>query len=398
MFDKEFLKTLTIMYVEDDESIRGSLSGILKKIFGEVIICNDGNDGANQFKYYTLERKSKIDAVVSDINMPNLNGIDMVKEIRTIDEEVPVIFTTAHGEANYLMDAIKLRIAYYALKPINTTELLQNISKFCMIEHTKNLVQKKEQEIAQYMDIMNQIASMFKVNNDGDIIEVNELLCDISEYTQDELQSMQIDSLLHKDSLITTYQDVLKMIGQDDTFTGKIKFQSKSGNSFYLNSTIIPSHNDSTGKVNGYIYIGLDQTGDELEKQQTMQRVRKNIIDQRTKESQSAHKIKKLESQVLKLNQNSANSKDTEFIVAALNKERQKVSTLNTQISHYEKEIAGLTKQKNMIVSDEKEKRIEVTNRSKELSKENHLLQSKVIELQSNISNLEEKLRGSTVG
>ena len=398
MFDKEFLKTLTVMYVEDDESIRGSLSGILKKIFGEVIICNDGNDGANQFKYYTLERKSKIDAVVSDINMPNLNGIDMVKEIRTIDEEVPVIFTTAHGESNYLMEAIKLRIAYYALKPINTTELLQNISKFCMIEHNKNLVQKKEQEIAQYMDIMNQIASMFKVDNEGNIIEVNDLLCDVSEYTQDELMSIKIDSLLHKDALITTYQDVLKMVGKDNTYTGKIKFQSKSGNTFYLNSTIIPSHNDSTGKVDGYIYIGLDQTGDELEKQQTMQRVRKNIIDQRGKESQLSTKIKNLESQVIKLNQNSANSKDTEFIVAALNKERQKVTTLNTQIAHYEKEIAGLTKQKNMIVSDEKEKRNEVMNRSKELSKENHQLQSKVIELQSNISNLEEKLRGSTVG
>ena len=70
------------MYVEDDESIRNSLSGILKKIFGEVIICNDGNDGVNQYRYYTQERKTKIDAVISDINMPNLNGIEMTREIR----------------------------------------------------------------------------------------------------------------------------------------------------------------------------------------------------------------------------------------------------------------------------------------------------------------------------
>ena len=97
------------MYVEDDDSIRGSLSGILKKIFGEVIICNDGNDGINQFKYYTQERKTKIDTIISDINMPNLNGIEMIKEIREHDDEVPVIFTTAHGESNYLMDAIKLQ-------------------------------------------------------------------------------------------------------------------------------------------------------------------------------------------------------------------------------------------------------------------------------------------------
>jgi len=175
MFDKEFLKTLTIMYVEDDESIRNSLSGILKKIFGEVIICNDGNDGVNQYKYYTLERKTKIDAVISDINMPNLNGIEMTREIRAHDEEIPIIFTTAHGESNYLMEAIKLKVSYYALKPINTTELLQNVSKFCMIEHNKQLVAKKEEQLTQYMDIMNEITSIFKIDTQGKITEANEL-------------------------------------------------------------------------------------------------------------------------------------------------------------------------------------------------------------------------------
>ena len=162
MFDKEFLKTLTVMYVEDDENIRNSLSSILKKIFGEVVICNDGNDGVNQFKYYTLERKTKINAVISDINMPNLNGIEMVREIRALDEEVPIIFTTAHGESNYLMEAIKLKVSYYALKPINTTELLQNVSKLCTIEHNKLLVAKKEEQLSQYMDIMNELTSIFK--------------------------------------------------------------------------------------------------------------------------------------------------------------------------------------------------------------------------------------------
>ena len=285
MFDKEFLKTLTIMYVEDDESIRASLSGIFKKIFGEVIICNDGNDGVNQFKYYTQERKSKIDAIVSDINMPNLNGIDMVKEIRAINEEIPIIFTTAHGESSFLMEAIKLKIAYYALKPINTTELLQNISKFCMIEHNKLMVLQKEKEIAQYMDIMNNIASIFKINKEGNIIEANDLLSEISEYSKEELIGMNISDLLHSDAIITNYNDIVKLVEKSDTYNGKIKFKTKTQNVFYLNMTILQLLNNSTAKHDGYICIGLDQTNNELEKQQTMQRVRKNIMDQRSKES-----------------------------------------------------------------------------------------------------------------
>ncbi len=398
MFDKEFLKTLTIMYVEDDDSIRNSLSSILKKIFGEVIICNDGNDGINQFKYYTLERKSKIDTIISDINMPNLNGIEMVKEIRALDQEVPIIFTTAHGESNYLMEAIKLKIAYYALKPINTTELLQNVSKFCMIEHNKRLIHKKEEQISQYMDIMNQIASIFKVNNDGKIIEANELLCEISEYTHDEMLELNVDDILHKDSTVDSYESIIKLIGDKSNYKGKIKFKSKNGNTFYLNSTIIPTHSDSTSTSTGLIYIGLDQTGDELEKQQTMQRVRKNIVEQRTKESQLSSKIKELEAQVAKLQASAVNSKDTDFIMNSLNKEKQKVATLNAQVVHYEKEVAALTKQKDLIVADEKNKKLEMMKRVKELSKENHTLQSKVIELQALLTKIEEQKRGTTVG
>ncbi|MEA3553128.1 MAG: response regulator [Campylobacterota bacterium] len=398
MFDKEFLKTLTIMYVEDDESIRGSLSGIFKKIFGEVIICNDGNDGVNQFKYYTQERKSKIDAIVSDINMPNLNGIDMVKEIRTIDEEIPIIFTTAHGESSFLMEAIKLKIAYYALKPINTTELLQNISKFCMIEHNKLMVQKKEKEISQYMDIMNNIASIFNINEEGNIVEANDLLSELSEYSQEELLSMNISELLHTDAIVTNYNDIVKLVENNDTYNGKIKFKTKTQNTFYLNMTILQSLNNSTGKSEGYICIGLDQTDNELEKQQTMQRVRKNIMEQRSKESDLAKQIKVLEAQNSKLTQGSVNSKDTEFIIASLNKEKQKVLSLNSQVTHYEKEVMNLTRQKDMIVSDEKTKKAELIQKSKELSKENHSLQTKIIELQAVITQLQDKQRGTTVG
>ena len=386
------------MYVEDDDSIRGSLSTILKKIFGEVIICNDGNDGVNQFKYYTQERKATIHTIISDINMPNMNGIDMVKEIRKLDEEVPVIFTTAHGESNYLMDAIKLRIAYYALKPINTTELLQNVSKFCMIEHNKLLVEKKEREISQYMDIMNEITSIFRVDNDENIIEVNKQLLDLSEYEKDELIGQPIQKILHSDSLAVGYSDILKNIKENKPYKGKIKFNSKTGNPFYLNLTVMPDFDDSSSLLKSCIYIGLDQTSTELEKQQTMQRVRKSIIDQRGKEGALNKRIKELEAEVMKLNQSNQNNQDTDFIMDALNKEKQKVLSLNAQIAHYEKDLAIVTKQKDTIVTNEKNKRVEMAQKLKEVTRENNLLQTKVIELQSLLASQEEKARGKTVG
>jgi PAS domain S-box-containing protein len=385
------------MYVEDDESIRTSLSTILRKIFKEVVICNDGNDGVNQFKYYINERKTKIDCIISDINMPNLNGIEMIREVRSIDKEVPVIFTTAHGESNYLMEAIKLKVSYYALKPINTTELLQNVSSLCTAEHNKALIIQKEQQLEQYMNIMDNITSIFKIDNEGNITEANEMLCEISGYTQDELLSMSINDILHQDAVITTFGDIVSLVEKENKYEGKVKFKTKEGNTFYLGSTIIPLINDSTSNIEGYIYIGIDQTGSELEKQQTMQRVRKNIMEQRTKESGLSKKIKELEETVADLRKNAVHSKDTEFIKNALNKEKQKVTALNAQITHYEKDIATLTKQKDNIVADEKNKKLEMMKKVKELSKDNHNLQSKVIELQSQITALQTKLKGSVV-
>lgn len=397
MFDKEFLKTLTVMYVEDDESIRSSLSGILRKIFGEVIICNDGNDGLNQFKYYTQERDTKINAIISDINMPNLNGIEMVREIRAIDEEVPIVFTTAHGESNYLMEAIKLKVSYYALKPINTTELLQNVSKLCTIEHNKVLVAKKEKQLSQYMDIMHEITSIFKTDLEGKIIEANKLICEISQYSEDELLNTTIDQILHKESVLKSFVDLEKTIGDESKHKAKIKFKAKNDDVFYLGTTIIPIFNDSTSAKEGYIYIGIDRTNEELEKQQTMQRVRKNIVEQRGKESQLVSQIKQLEAQIEILQKKTVDAKDTDFIMNALSKEKQKTTALNAQIAHYERDVVALTKQKNQIVTEEKTKRQELAKRNKELAQEVSNLKSKVIDLQTTITRMEEKSRARIV-
>ena len=396
MFNKEFLKTLTVLYVEDDESIRTSLSNILKKVFAEVIICNDGDEGINQFKSYT-EKNTKINLVISDINMPNKNGIEMVQEIRELNPDIPIIFTTAHGESDYLMESIKLKIAYYSLKPINTSELLDNISNFCMIEQNKELVKEKSNQIIQYMDIINNITAIFKVDTQGIIIEANELICEVSQYTEDELVGMHVDNILHKDTIVKTFDDTLTLIDDNDLFKGKLKFNSKFGNTFYMSSTIITSKNEYSSNIEGYIYICIDQTDDEIEKQQTMQRVRKNMIQQRTKESNLVKTAQELENQIEIIKASSISSKDSKVIMNSLAKEKQKVITLNTQILHYEEKIVKLTQQTQKIDGDEKVKKLEMMKKTQEHANEKEKFQSKIIELQSLVSQLEAKLKDKSV-
>jgi len=397
MFNKEFLKTLTVLYVEDDDDIRSSLSNILSKVFKEVIVCDDGEEGITQFKHHTQENESKINLVISDINMPNKNGIEMVQEIRELNSDIPIMFTTAHGEADYLMKAIKLKIAYYALKPINTAELLDNISSFCMIEQNKERIKEKSNQIVQYMDIINNITSIFKVDTNGIITEVNDLLCEVSQYPEDELVGMHIDTILHNDTIVKTFSDTLALMDDNDLFKGKLKFSSKFGNTFYMNSTIIPSKNEYSSDIEGYIYICLDQTDDEIEKQQTMQRVRKNMILQRTKESDLLKITKELENEIEIIKASSISSHDTKVIMKTLAKEKQKVLTLNTQISHYEEKIVQLTHNKQKDDGEEKLKKLEAMRKVQNTANEKEKFQSKIIELQALVSKLESKLKAKSV-
>ncbi|MEA3554934.1 MAG: response regulator [Campylobacterota bacterium] len=102
--DQALLQQLNILYVEDDERIRESFTAIFNK---SVTIASDGEDGLE--KYKTLKDENKFNIVISDINMPNMNGIEMLKEIREFDQDIPFIFTTAHADSSYLYRSNKLR-------------------------------------------------------------------------------------------------------------------------------------------------------------------------------------------------------------------------------------------------------------------------------------------------
>jgi CheY-like chemotaxis protein len=388
MIDKEFLKTLTILYVEDDLTIQKSLSSILSKVFGKVYICNNGFEGIAQFK----SAGTTINAVISDINMPQMNGIEMTRAIRELNPDIPILFTTAHGESHYLMDAIKLKVSHYALKPINTAELLHSISELCLSEHNKQLLEKKSLEISAYTDILDQLAIIFHTDQEGRITFANQLACGISEYPLLELQKSTITTLFHKDSLLNDFQALKKQILDTTSLKKKIKFISKNNTVSYLNLTMIPQYNDSSNELEKFIYIGFDQTAQELEKQQTMQRVRKNMIDQRSKESDLQKKISQLQEEIKAIHRNIFDHNDTNMLMEKLSKEKLRTSKLSNQVAHYEQQMWMMEKEKEKIKTQVEKK---ATPKKDQKNKELQKLQGKVIEQQSLITKLENQIKKS---
>jgi len=121
----EHLRKQKILYVEDDTSIMSSFSKILQKVFGEVVTAVNGKEGLEQFK-----ENLDTSFIITDIKMPKMDGLEMVKEIKTINPKVPCILTTAHGEYDYFLKAQEIGIYRYIQKPININELLKSISEY----------------------------------------------------------------------------------------------------------------------------------------------------------------------------------------------------------------------------------------------------------------------------
>ena len=113
----ELLKSYNILYLEDEENIRNSITNTLELMCNKVYPCANATDAFDVFD------NNKIDIIISDISMPKINGIEFTKQIRLINKKVPIILLTAHTDTDYLLEATKLKLVDYLIKPLNFTKL-----------------------------------------------------------------------------------------------------------------------------------------------------------------------------------------------------------------------------------------------------------------------------------
>jgi diguanylate cyclase (GGDEF)-like protein len=140
---------VSILYVEDEIEIRESLGKFLQRFTDKLYIAKNGKEGLELYKKY------KPDIVISDIKMPVMNGIEMLKAINEINPEQPSIFTTAHSESCFFMEAIEMQVDGYILKPINLKLLKSKIESLANIIQLKRDFQKQQlliQEVSSLQD------------------------------------------------------------------------------------------------------------------------------------------------------------------------------------------------------------------------------------------------------
>jgi two-component system response regulator AtoC len=112
-----------VLVIDDEANLRKVLAALLRRDGYDVTVAEDGEMGIAEFQ------KNGADAVITDLVMPKVGGMEVLKAVNSTDPEVPVIIITAHGTVDSAVEAIKLGAFDYVTKPFDQVELSNVLAK-----------------------------------------------------------------------------------------------------------------------------------------------------------------------------------------------------------------------------------------------------------------------------
>jgi len=121
----KFTQDLHLLYVEDDANLRAETVEILEDFFASVEVCDNGKQGLERYKSFQEESGSYFDIVITDINMPIMNGIDMSDAIMKLNAKQSIFVISAYNEPHYLTKLINMGVDKFLIKPLQTKQLVQ---------------------------------------------------------------------------------------------------------------------------------------------------------------------------------------------------------------------------------------------------------------------------------
>jgi len=231
----KYSKNLKLLYVEDNKEARESTVLVLEEFFDNIIIAIDGKDGYDKFQ------ENKIDVIITDINMPRLNGLEMTAKIKELDSDIPILILSAYNESEFFMDSIKIGIEGYLLKPIDIEQFMSVLSK---VTQRLKLAEEAENNLhflKEYEEITNRSSIVSKTDLKGIITFANDKFCQISEYTKEELIGENHNIVRHPDMPKEAFADMWNTIkNKKEVWQGVVRNLSKSGKSYYVEATVKP--------------------------------------------------------------------------------------------------------------------------------------------------------------
>ncbi len=210
----------TVLFIDDSKTIRETFKSMVKDFIGDFYVAENGEEG------FHLYLEHKPDIIITDIEMPVMDGLTMSKKIRAINENIPIVIISSHSKVELLIESIKIGIKEFLFKPINSDNLKDTLFKISkqieskkddlifkkkqeelinkksekLIELTVLLEEKIDTEIRKRLEKEVLISSIFDnaafgiclIDKNKKIVKVNKAFCNIFDY-EEEVELMNKD-------------------------------------------------------------------------------------------------------------------------------------------------------------------------------------------------------------
>ena len=268
---------IKVLYVEDNEDVAQSTIELLREFFDNIDYAQNGQIGYENFQ------KNIYDLIITDIKMPVLNGLEMIKKIREGNDDVSIVVISAYDEPEYFTKCVEQNVDGYIMKPINLQQLTKVLHKrIKRINQTKQM-KKSAKLVQEYQNALDNSAIVSKTDINGIITYANAKFAKLSGYTVDELVGENHNIIRHPDTPSGIFEDMWRTLLNKESWRGRIKNRKKNGDHYWVNVIITPIV-DEKGDIIEFIAVRTDITL-EVEYQKNLEsRVQKQIKQIREKD------------------------------------------------------------------------------------------------------------------
>jgi response regulator RpfG family c-di-GMP phosphodiesterase len=211
----EFLKTLSLLYVEDDEETRELLGRYLGRRFKHLDTAANGAEGLESF------RTNRQDVIITDIKMPQMDGLEMAEHIKAIADDIPIVVITAYSDLDCLLRSIELGIDQYVLKPVDLEKLMGALHKSVQSKFQQRELAKAQQTVTktleEVVDVLSRAIEIRDPYTDGHQKRVSQLAVAIGRemaLPESRLLGLRLGSMIHDVGKIRVPAEVLSKPGK----------------------------------------------------------------------------------------------------------------------------------------------------------------------------------------
>ena len=201
-----------VLLVEDEEDVTEILEFYLNTVFDEVLVASDGQKGLEIFTQYSKENKY-FDVIVTDIQMPNKNGLEMIEDITSLNEEQKFIIVSAYKDEEYLFKSIGLNVMSYFVKPLEVKSIMAILKK------VKDKVLEDKTKHIKLPSII-KINETYSYNTTTNLLLNKETTVDLS-----KKETLLLQALLKDKEIIKTKEE-LKLFIWNDTSTSDVTLRT----------------------------------------------------------------------------------------------------------------------------------------------------------------------------